>query len=157
MRIRPARAGDIEAIFAIERAAQQAPHWPIAAYRAMLNPTQHELKRHLQVAETTADACLVGFAVGKVVRLGDETVGELESVAVAPLARRAGVGRSLCTAVLDWCRQAQAQSVELEVRAGSVGAQALYTELGFLVTGTRRGYYRYPTEDALLMYLELRE
>ena len=45
--------------------------------------------------------------------------------------------------------------MELEVRAGSVGAIALYEGLGFVVVGRRRGYYREPVEDALLMRLEL--
>ncbi len=157
MRIRPAEAGDIEAILAIERAVPQAPHWPIAEYRAMLLPAQDALKRCLLVAEMTSEdqAIGVGFAVGKAIRLGDEILGELESVAVTPQARRAGVGRSLCAAVLDWCSRQGAQSIELEVRAGGAAAQSLYTGLGFVKTGTRRDYYRDPVEDAVLMYLKL--
>ena len=33
-----------------------------------------------------------------------EQVAELESVAVKVEARRAGIGRRLCLAVIDWCR-----------------------------------------------------
>ena len=47
------------------------------------------------------------------------------------------------------------EEMELEVRAGSVGAIALYGGLGFVVVGRRKGYYREPVEDALLMKLEL--
>jgi ribosomal-protein-alanine N-acetyltransferase len=39
----------------------------------------------------------------------------------------------------------------LEVRAGNREALALYESLGFRRVGVRRGYYRDPAEDALLM------
>jgi ribosomal-protein-alanine N-acetyltransferase len=61
----------------------------------------------------------------------------------------------LCLAVADWCRDRGARALELEVRAGSVGAIALYDGLGFVVAGRRAGYYREPAEDALLMRLAL--
>jgi ribosomal-protein-alanine N-acetyltransferase len=101
---------------------------------------------------------LLGFAVGKVIlsAAGDGT-GELESVAVDETARRRGVGRSLCEAVVDWSRGQGAAEIELEVRAGSAGAIALYAGLGFVVVGRRGGYYRDPDEDAVLMQLKLAE
>ena len=105
-----------------------------------------------------AESRLLGFAVGKVMGFGSsglKGVGEIESVAVDPAARRGGVGRALCEAVIGWCRGQRAEEVELEVRAGSVGAIALYGGLGFVVVGRRKGYYREPVEDALLMKLEL--
>ena len=45
--------------------------------------------------------------------------------------------------------------MELEVRAGSVGAIALYKRLGLVAVGRRPGYYRSPMEDAVLMRLEV--
>jgi len=41
--------------------------------------------------------------------------------------------------------------VTLEVRAGNLGAQALYAELGFRVAGRRTNYYTDDGEDALVM------
>jgi ribosomal-protein-alanine N-acetyltransferase len=93
--------------------------------------------------------------VGKVIGLSGERLAELESVAVAVTARRVGIGKELCLAVADWCRERGAMALELEVRAGSVGAIALYDGLGFVVAGRRTGYYREPMEDALLMRLDL--
>jgi ribosomal-protein-alanine N-acetyltransferase len=61
----------------------------------------------------------------------------------------------LCAAVVDWCRGQGAAVLELEVRAGSGGTIALYSGLGFVVTGQRKEYYRGPVEDALLMRLDL--
>ena len=45
--------------------------------------------------------------------------------------------------------------MELEVRAGSAGAIGLYEGLGFVGVGRRRGYYRDPVDDAVLMRLDL--
>jgi [ribosomal protein S18]-alanine N-acetyltransferase len=44
--------------------------------------------------------------------------------------------------------------LDLEVREGNEGAIALYRGLGFGVVGRRRGYYREPVEDAVLMQME---
>jgi ribosomal-protein-alanine N-acetyltransferase len=74
---------------------------------------------------------------------------------VASSARRAGTGRALCCAVLDWCRSNRATEVVLEVRAGSAGAIALYAGLGFTQAGRRPRYYRDPDEDALILRLPL--
>jgi ribosomal-protein-alanine N-acetyltransferase len=112
------------------------------------------VRRCFFVAE--GEGRLLGFAVGKVIGSSGEGLAELESVAVEAAARRGGVGRALCAAVADWCRERGAAALELEVRAGSAGAIALYSGLGFVVAGRRVGYYRSPAEDALLMRLDIR-
>jgi ribosomal-protein-alanine N-acetyltransferase len=76
---------------------------------------------------------------------------ELESVAVSESVRRTGIGRALCSTVLDWCRTRGATEIVLEVRATSAGAIALYTALGFTETGRRPRYYLDPADDALIM------
>jgi ribosomal-protein-alanine N-acetyltransferase len=39
----------------------------------------------------------------------------------------------------------------LEVRESNSAARALYASRGFLAVGRRRGYYRSPVEDALVL------
>jgi ribosomal-protein-alanine N-acetyltransferase len=155
--LRPAAASDLAAIIALERATDGAPHWPQATYQAILDEQLAAGQRCLIVAET--DAALAGFAVGLMHRIPTTDrggrVAELESVVVASSARRAGIGRALCCAVLDWCRSNRATEVVLEVRAGSAGAIALYAGLGFAQAGRRPRYYRDPDEDALIMRLPL--
>jgi [ribosomal protein S18]-alanine N-acetyltransferase len=152
VRVRFGVAADLDGVVGLERVTEHAPHWAAADYAAILNGAG-EVRRRLLVAEVGDE--LVGFAVGKVVRIGEERVAELESVAVKAEARRGGIGRRLCKAVIDWCRVEGAAAMELEVRAGSGGAIGLYEGLGFVRVGVRRGYYRDPADDALLMRLDL--
>jgi ribosomal-protein-alanine N-acetyltransferase len=149
--VRAAGVGDLAGVIALDRGAAEASHWAEADYAAMLDEGAGGVRRCLLVAESAGE--LVGFAVGKVVR--GESSAELESVAVRGDARRGGVGRALCGAVAEWCRGQGAAALALEVRAASAGAIALYAGLGFASVGRRRGYYREPMDDALLMRLDL--
>lgn len=78
---------------------------------------------------------------------------EILTLAVAPAARRRGIGSAL---ILAACRQAQemgADTMFLEVSRTNEPAKTLYTRLGFREVGRRRGYYQEPgrsNEDALV-------
>ncbi len=161
-RVRRGTSADIDPVLELERGVPEAPHWSRQDYMAIFNEAESGgPRRCLFVAETVepADLGLLGFAVGAVfagtdLQPGDEAGdrwGDLESVAVAPSVRRLGVGRGLCVAVLDWCREAGAGRVGLEVRAASSGAIALYEGLEFRRTGIRQAYYTEPGDDAVLM------
>lgn len=151
-RVRVAQAGDVDAVVALERGVAGAPHWPREEYERMIvAQSDAAVRRSLFVVTGDTGDEIVGFAVGKVVGAGDDAVGELESVAVAEQARRSGVGRALCAAVVQWCTEQGAAVVELEVRRSSAGALALYSGLGFVEVGVRKGYYRDPVDDAVLM------
>jgi ribosomal protein S18 acetylase RimI-like enzyme len=171
--LRHAVAGDLDGVVALERATPTAPHWQPSAYAAIIASPDAAgrepgaPRRCLLVAH--AGGFLAGFAVGQVTPSpGSEDsaaslthqrptqpsrVGELESVVVAVSSRRAGVGRALSAAVLDWCREQGAAEAVLEVRAHSAGATALYAGLGFIQVGRRPRYYRDPEDDALLLRL----
>lgn len=153
VRVRSAAAADVPRIVELERSVSEAPHWAEAEYRAIVEAADGSegVLRCLLVAESGGQ--IAGFAVGKLLRFTGEA--ELESVAVAPELRRGGFGRTLCADVLAWCKERSAAFVELEVRAGSAGAIALYRSLGFLEVGLRPDYYSAPAEDAVLMRLEL--
>lgn len=150
VRIRVGAVEDLQEVLALERGTAEAPHWGENEYAAMIGGEEAGyVRRRLLIAE--AEGALVGFAVGKVA--GD--VAELESVAVDSRARRRGTGRMLCKSVIDWSRQQEAAAIELEVRSASSGAIALYRKLGFVAVGQRQGYYREPSDDAVLMRLHL--
>jgi len=153
IRVRVAGPGDLRGVVEMERGIVGAPHWAEAGYAGMLREDGGAVSRCLLVAES--ESGLAGFAVGKVIGRGPGSAAELESVAVRPEVRRAGVATALCATVIAWCRELGAAALELEVREGNEAAIGMYGGLGFVVVGRRRGYYREPAEDAVLMRLEL--
>lgn len=144
--VRPALAADEEAILTLEQACAEAPHWSPAVWQRILSREEaQQPARAAFIAEGSNG--ILGFAVVSCAA----GVAEIESIAVHPSVRCQGIGKGLCHAAFDWSRTADAAVIELEVRASSVAAHALYASLGFTEQGRRSGYYRNPADDAILM------
>lgn len=79
---------------------------------------------------------------------------EILTLAVAPEARRTGLGRALLDAACEAARAAGAVRLFLEVSATNQAARALYDAAGFQQIGRRRRYYA-DGSDALTMSLTL--
>lgn len=93
-----------------------------------------------------------GFVLMRVV--ADEA--EVLTLAVRPSARRRGLGRELTGEGAATARALGADRVFLEVAEDNGPARALYTGLGFVEAGRRRGYYAAADggrRDALLLTL----
>lgn len=91
-----------------------------------------------------------GFVLGRVI--ADEA--ELLTIAVAPEARREGIGRQLLAAFDAEAKARGAAQAFLEVAVDNQAARGLYLSSGWLETGRRRGYYHTPdskTVDAVIM------
>lgn len=91
-----------------------------------------------------------GFAIGRVI--ADEA--ELLTLAVAPVARRRGLGRRLLARIIEEAAARGARTLFLEVAAQNDAAISLYLAEGFVESGRRRGYYRrpgLPPVDALVL------
>ena len=148
--LRQASPADLDAILALELTLPETPHWSRAAWISSLStdPTTTPVRAVFLAEEQTR---LVGFAVASIAGL----LAELENVVVAAEFRRQGIGKALCQQAVDWSRQLGAHTIELEVRASSAGAIALYHALGFQQQGRRAGYYRNPPDDAVLMAASL--
>ena len=142
MTIRPATKQDLPAIMALERSIPTAPHWTEEIYLRMLRDTTCEIV--VEDQNGLRGFCVASIAAGE---------AELDSVVVAQEARRRGVGRNLCNAVIGWARVQGARSISLEVRTGSIAATLLYRSLGFQIVGERKLYYADPPDDALIMRL----
>ncbi len=97
------------------------------------------------VAEIEGD--LAGFCFLYLV--GEE--GQIMEIATATSHRRKGVGKALLQAMLSSSEKEGAVRFTLEVRASNAPAIALYKSFDFYEVGRRKGYYRNPTEDAVLM------
>jgi ribosomal-protein-alanine N-acetyltransferase len=77
----------------------------------------------------------------------------IHNLAVAPDARRRGLGKRLLALALEVARHRGARIVHLEVRHGNVAARGLYRTMGFAEVGKRPAYYSSPVEDAILLVL----
>jgi ribosomal-protein-alanine N-acetyltransferase len=164
--IRPAQPTDLAAIVRLDHGTPEIAHWPELEYSAVLNnmvaPTVvSNLVRQIFVAEVESQndfgfQNLYGFVMVKCMLLGDESLAEIENIAVDANTRRRSVGRALMESAIRWVREHQAARLQLEVRAGNEAAIALYRKLNFVEVGRRPGYYSQPVEDAVLLDLMLK-
>lgn len=143
LELRPARTADLDAVLEVERASYPQP-WSAEAWREEFDATD----RVTLVA--VAEGGAVRGVASALVAAGE---AQVTTVAVAPSARRCGVGSQLLTALLDGALAAGAIDVTLEVRESDAGAQALYSGFGFVSEGVRPGYYQDNGEGAVIMWL----
>jgi len=143
--VRAAREEDLTAIHAIERASFGDP-WALEGFRDLLDHPRAKM-------EVAIDASgeLLGYAVAWYV--ADES--EIANIAVAPDARRRGVGALLLDRILRAAAEFGAMTVFLEVRESNEAARKLYESRKFEIAGRRTQYYRKPDEDALIMRRKL--
>ncbi|MBQ2719617.1 MAG: ribosomal protein S18-alanine N-acetyltransferase [Clostridia bacterium] len=142
--IRPATAGDVPILSAMEAATFSEP-WSEAAVAAHLAGEHH----FAAVALTEAGE-VAGYLFGLV--LSGEA--ELLRVAVLPAHRHRGIGFHLVDAFLLHLAGQDVRTCFLEVRESNSAAIGLYEEHGFTAVGRRKAYYRKPTEDAIVMRYE---
>lgn len=131
--MRRAEKRDLAEVLAIERASFDDP-WSGEAFLAFMeNPA---------VRFTVADE---GWVRGYVIYSLICGEAEVYNIAVAPSARRRGLGRLLLDEALR-----EAEAAFLDVRAGNFPAAMLYKSRGFKETGIRKRYYD-NGEDAIEM------
>jgi [ribosomal protein S18]-alanine N-acetyltransferase len=87
-----------------------------------------------------------GMVLGRVT----EDQAEVLTLAVAPAARRRGIGPALLAAAMQEAAARGAVSLFLEVSGANDAARAIYARAGFADVGRRRRYYADGT-DALVM------
>ena len=142
-----ATADDIRAIVAIERAAFTDP-WSARSFRDAL---EHAA---VYFGCARSDA---GEVLGYVVAWFVVDEGEIANLAVAPSGWGQGIGRALLDAALAEAQRRAVEAVYLEVRDSNSRARALYQSRGFEEVGRRRGYYRRPVEDAIVLRRTLKQ
>lgn len=146
--LRRAAADDVPAIMELERSIFVNDAW---SERSMLSEVTGEHGYYLVAFEPETPDRIDGYAGLLAPRGGAE--GDIQTIAVAPHARRRGLGRTLMLALIAETRRRGARELFLEVRADNPGAQALYRELGFEEIGVRPRYYQPDGVDAIVMRL----
>jgi len=136
---------DLTGLLAVEEASFLNP-WTREMYLAELeNPGVS----YLFVAKDPAGR-VVGFC--GFWRVLDEL--HINNLAVLPECRLQGIASAILGRILEEGRRAGAGRATLEVRRSNEAARRLYERFGFTVAGVRRGYYRHPEEDALVLWRE---
>ena len=74
------------------------------------------------------------------------------NIAVDAPHRGRGIARTLLERLFELTADDAERGYTLEVRVSNERAIGLYTDLGFVETGVRRGYYTDNREDALIMW-----
>lgn len=126
---------------AIEKEVFSNP-WHPGTFRSLL------MRR--QVAVSVAEVPGTGV-VGYSVMWWVLDQGELANLAVRKDYRNRGIGARLLDAAVEALAAEGVVSLFLEVRESNEAAHRLYRSRGFRHVGTRRAYYRNPTEDALIL------
>ena len=81
--------------------------------------------------------------------------GQITNIAVHPNVRGMGVGKAILEKLIFESASRGIREISLEVRQSNLPAKALYQSHGFEIAGVRKGFYRHPTEDGLVMILTL--
>lgn len=125
--------------------------------------SEKDLREELLLAESIAfklsDAsteCL-GFVIGRIVPgFIRDLDAELYNIGIVDSARRKGGGSRLLERFITECGLKGAHNIWLDVRASNHPALSFYYKFGFYADGARKNFYSEPTEDAVLMRLELK-
>ncbi len=133
-------AGHLDVVVDIERDGFAEP-WRKRDFEDALSRQNNHSLVYMYGKRVVAYA--VGFLVAREYHLAD--------LAVHTDFRRRGFGRQFVEAVLKGLPDRNVQVVTLEVRVSNLAAIGLYRKLGFRTVAIRRGYYRKPREDALVM------
>ena len=80
------------------------------------------------------------------------TDGHVTTIAVDPDHQGGRIGTRLLLVLVRRAIERGAEAITLEVRASNEPAKALYRRFGFAPAGVRKGYYRDPVEDALVLW-----
>lgn len=144
--IEPVVSADLAAIAELEKESFSDP-WSLKSFQAVIG----ELHVYMGAARESDSSAIVGYVVAWFA--ADQ--GEIANIAVAASVQRRGIGAALLDAAITEGRFRGATRIFLEVRESNEAARALYASRGFGEIGRRKGYYRHPQEDAIVLMYQL--
>lgn len=146
LQFRQMTVDDIPVILEIERECFLSS-WSFDGYRDELSRDDSKAI----VVELNGE--IAGFVITRLITSANE--GEILNIAVRAKFQNQGIGNLLLREVIDFLRSNRIESIWLEVRKSNFTAQGFYRRNGFVQCGERKKFYTNPTEDALLMKLNL--
>lgn len=142
VRIVPLSEAHLAGLLVVERLCFATP-WSENAFRYELE--ENALARYFAAL---IDDAVVGYGGMWHVL----TEGHITNIAVHPDWRRRGIASKVLDTLLLAAIRDGIRDVTLEVRKSNAAAIALYASYGFVVEGSRPGYYQDNGEDALIMW-----
>lgn len=127
----------------------------IAALEEAIFPDAWDYRSVMDLITTEGAMCFTASEGGRVIAyvigrlIAPE--GEIYRVAVDEAYRKRGIAYRLLDYAIKTSRGKGLESVFLEVRSMNTPAINLYRAYGFAEVGRRKGYYRNPTDDAIVM------
>ena len=119
-----------------------------------LNALQYELNNNESILKVAVrDDKVIGYVCIRTLL----DITHVMKVTVLPDYKRNGIGSALLNESLKKLRvlKPDVEHVTLEVRESNGAAVNLYNKLGFRKTGFRKNYYKNPSEDGLVMQLDI--
>ncbi len=148
---------DIPDILELERKAFGSMAWRSNDFESAISSSYDfpfVIHKHPVTNAESSDEHIDNIAGYCVLRLlGPEA--EVENICVSDGIRRKGIGEALLQHMINIAKDKKAANVYLEVRAANEPAKSLYTKMGFESSYIRKGYYRDPVDDAIIMCLNL--
>ncbi len=146
VKYKPMSKQHIKAVSQIERECFSNAWSENAFYQELENPMSLTLVA-LHINDVLSNETVAGFVNVRIV------AGEvyINNIAVSQPFRRMGYGKGLLLSLEDIARSENASFITLEVRESNFPAISLYASLGYKTVGKRKGFYRDPVENAVLM------
>lgn len=146
--LRRADTGDLEGIMLLETSIFGTDAWSRATMLAELGNVHCWYLVAFRPETPGRIDAYAGLLAPRVAKEAD-----IQTIAVAPEARRAGLGRTIMLTLVGEAVKRGAEEVFLEVRADNPAAQELYRSLGFEQIAIREKYYQPDGVDALVLRL----
>lgn len=146
VKYKPMSKQHIKAVSQIEKECFSNAWSENAFYQELENPMSLTLVA-LHINDLLPNETVAGFVNVRIVN------GEvyINNIAVSRPFRRMGYGKGLLLSLEDIARSENASFITLEVRESNFPAISLYASLGYKTVGKRKGFYRDPVENAVLM------
>lgn len=145
--LRPMTVADVDAVASLDARAFGESGWSRRHFVGELTESPISIFYVLADAE---DNLLGYFGTWHIV---DQL--QLCTFAVDPDRHGLGLGSVLLSCVIRLAQRLQCHLIQLEVRASNTAARTLYANRGFVEEAVRRNFYSKPTEDGILMGLEV--
>lgn len=159
MLIRRMTLEDIVSVVAIERKCFSLP-WSEKSFEDSISredtlflvcEDDEKMQEETSLDVKCGDAKITGY-IGMYLSFNEASI---TNVAVSPEFRKKGYGDQLVTVAKEVAKEADIQTIFLEVRVSNEPAISLYRKHGFEELGIRKKFYEHPVEDAYIMSCKL--